>query len=407
MEEFIINCSPGVSGDMLLGALFDLGVPQNVIEKPFSDLGLRELYSLSFIEKKSKSIRGIKAQINVKDNPLRRDWRSIKELISKGNFTIELEKKIIEVFQILAEAEGKVHGIDPEDVHFHEIGSIDSLIDIIGVCTAFHFLKPKRIYSNLPTLGNGFAQTEHGKITIPSPAVIELVTKNNIKICQKFDSEEGELSTPTGVALLICLVDSFEIPYTYSINSYGVGIGDRKISCPNLTRVLNINSFYKNSFTGKISPQYEEICIQEAWIDDQSPEDIASFVKILRDEGAYDVSYKSINMKKGRIGYSLTAILPIDKEEYFRDLWFNQSNTIGLRERRQGRWTLLRRKGKCMTDYGQLNFKQIINSNGEYQLKPESDEIISLQKEHKKSAEEIRKIINKSIQEFLPIENWE
>ena len=409
MEEYFIDCAPGISGDMLLGALNDLGVPQDVIEKPLTSLGLENFYNLCFNEGKSSSIRGIKAQIEVVDNHIRRDWRSIRELIIKGSLQIELEQKIISVFQSLAEVEGKVHGIDSDEVHFHEIGSIDSLVDIIGVCAGFNYLKPKFVYSNTPTLGKGSAQTEHGKISIPSPAVIELVTKNNLRIRADADSEDGEFSTPTGIALLLCLADSFIPPSEYYINSYGVGIGSREFPFPNITRVLRIKSLNKsraldnNNFN---SPKYEEICIQEAWIDDQTSEDISSFVETLREEGALDVSHTAVNMKKGRIGYSLTVILPIEKEEYFRDLWFKHTNTIGIRERRQGRWTLLRRKGYCQTSLGKLNFKQAIKPNGEFKLKPENDEIIMLQKKHKKSADEIRRIINETMGEFTPFEEW-
>ncbi len=408
MKEYVIDCSPGVAGDMLLGALNDLGVPQGIIEKPLIDLGLENFYRLSFEECKSASIRGIKAKVQSLDNSIKRDWRTIRELIIKGNLKVDLEKKIISVFKILAEAEAKVHGINYEDVYFHEIGSIDSLVDIIGVCAGFDYLNPKLIYSSTPTLGKGFALTEHGKISIPSPAVLELVTKSNLKICNNTNFNDGELSTPTGIALVLMLTDSFKGPSEYHINSYGVGIGSKKLAFPNLTRVLKIKSldqeqtFYENN-----SPKFENICIQEAWIDDQSSEEISSFVEMLRAEGALDVSFSAINMKKGRLGYALTVILPIEKEVCFRELWFNQTNTIGLRERRQGRWTLLRRKGQYKTSFGNLEFKQVIKSNGELKLKPENDQIYLLQMKYKKSADEIKKIINETREDFIPYEEWE
>ena len=410
MEEYLIDCAPGISGDMLLGALYDLGIPQDSIEKTLISLGLKEFYKLSFNEAKSSSIRGIKTQIEVVDNSICRDWRGIRDLIIKGNLEVDLEKKIISVFQSLAEAESKVHGIDCNDVHFHEIGSIDSLVDIIGVCTGFYYLKPKIIYCNIPSLGKGFAKTEHGIISIPSPAVIELVTKNNLKICSNSTQIDGELSTPTGIALLLNLIDSFEYPHEYQINSYGVGIGSRKLSYPNLTRVMRINSEDKKTTRKKnklSSPKFAEICIQEAWIDDQSSEEISSFVQILRKEGALDVCHNTINMKKGRIGHAVKAILPIEKEDYFRNLWFTLTNTIGIREERQGRWTLLRRKGYCITDFGKLQFKQVMLPDGRIKLKPENDEIFLLQKKLKKSADEIKLIINKSMKDFIPTEEWE
>ena len=154
---------------------------------------------------------------------LQRTWKS-KELISNAHLENKLKQKIYEVFESLVIAEGKVHGIKSEDVHFHEIGAIDSLVDIIGVCAALNYLNPKKVYCNAPMLGKGFVKTEHGKLSVPAPAVVELLRTKNITVLSSFDQIEGELSTPTGIALLSNLVDYQEPPSSYSINSYGVGI---------------------------------------------------------------------------------------------------------------------------------------------------------------------------------------
>ena len=140
----------------------------------------------------------------------------------------------------LASAEGKVWH-QPEDVHFHEIGAIDSLVDIIGVCAAFNYLNPKKIYCNAPMLGKGFVQTEHGKLSVPPPAVIELIRKKYQSFIM-LSIYRGELSTPTGIALISNLVNCLQLPSKYSINSYGVGIGNLKLPFPNLVRVYRINS---------------------------------------------------------------------------------------------------------------------------------------------------------------------
>ena len=164
MEDLLIECSPGISGDMLLGAFFDLGVPKEEIEKPLIDLGLKDLYNLEFEESKSCSIRGIKTKVKDIDyNPMKRNWRSIRKIILSGHLEDKLKQIIYKVFESLATAEGKVHGIKSDDVHFHEIGSIDSLVDIVGVCAALNFLNPRKVYCNEPMLGKGFVQTEHGK----------------------------------------------------------------------------------------------------------------------------------------------------------------------------------------------------------------------------------------------------
>ena len=407
MEDIFIECSPGVSGDMLLGAFYDLGVPKKVIERPLFELGLTDQYSLEFKESKSCSIRGIKTKVkNIDCGSTKRNWKSIKELILNGNLEENLKQIIYEVFESLASAEGKVHGINSEDVHFHEIGAIDSLVDIIGVCSALNYLNPKKVYCNEPMLGKGFVQTEHGKLSVPPPAVIELIKQKNINVVSCFDSIEGELSTPTGIALLANLVNNLQPPSKYSIESYGVGIGNLIFPFPNLVRVYKINSFKSSSNNQQINPKCEEISIQEAWIDDQTPEDISNFVEKLRIEGAYDVSYQTINMKKNRIGFSIQVILPREKREFFRGLWFDYSNTIGVRERTQSRWILLRRRGECSTTFGNIKVKQTLKPDGSITMKPENDEVLRLELNHKKSSDEIRKIIEESSKEFKAFENW-
>ena len=407
MEEIFIECSPGVSGDMLLAAFYDLGVPKDLIEKTLVDTGLENLFSLNFREYQSCSIRGIKTEIKNLDQSTKRDWLTIKDLILKAHLEKKLQKRIFEVFESLALAEGKVHGINPEDVHFHEIGAIDSLIDIIGVCTSIEYLKPKKVFCNEPTLGKGFVQTDHGRLSIPSPAVIELLKGKDIEVFSSIDSIDGELSTPTGLALLFNLVDSFQIPYKYSINSYGVGIGSLKLPCPNIVRVLKINSTNEKFTDQKIGPRYEEISVQEALIDDQTSEDISNFLEILRNEGAYDVSCQTVSMKKNRIGFSIQVILPIYKQEHFRKLWFHHSSTIGLRERKQSRWILPRRRGECLTAFGKVKFKQTMKLDGVICIKPENDEILRLQIENKKTSQEVRNIIKESCGEFKSFENWQ
>ncbi len=406
MEEILIECSPGVSGDMLLGAFYDLGVPKDEIEKKLACFGLENLYYLNFRESQNCSIRGIKVDVEKVDQSTKRDWKSIKNLILKAQLEEQLKKRIYEVFESLAKAEGRVHGINPEEVHFHEIGAIDSLVDIIGVCTSIEYLKPNKVFCNEPTLGKGFIQADHGKLSIPSPAVIELLRKKNIKVISSIDSIEGELSTPTGIALLCNLVESFQIPYKYSIDSYGVGLGNLNLPCPNLVRILKINSSDENLIDQKISPRYEEICVQEAWIDDQTSEELSNLIEKFRKGGAYDVSSQTINMKKNRIGFSIQVILPIKKQEYFRKLWFEFSTTIGLRERKQARWVLLRRKGECLTTFGKIKFKQSMKPNGSIYMKPENDEILRLQIENNKTAEEVRNIIRESCKEFKAFEDW-
>ena len=401
MDEILIECSPGISGDMLLAAFYDLGVPQSVFEKPLIKLGLIQFFSLSFNESKSYNLRGIKSEVKVFKNNKKKKWKDIKKLILSGFLDKDLEILIIKVFELLAIAEGKVHGIPSDEVHFHEIGSIESLVDVIGVCAAINYLKPKNIFCNAPNLGKGSINVEHGKIPIPSPVVLELISNSKMNISSHYSIEE-ELSTPTGIALLLTFVNFFEFPSKYSVSSYGIGLGHKTLPFPNLLRILKINllEFKKNYFRN--SPVFEEISIQEAWIDDHSSEEIAFFIELMRQEGVLDISYKAINMKKNRIGFWLTAIIPTEKEAYFRQFWFQYTNTIGLRERRQGRWILPRREGECSTSFGKVKCKEITKPNGEIFIKPEHEEVMKLQNKYGKTALEIRNIISNTMKDFKP-----
>ena len=404
MDDILIDCSPGISGDMLLAALYDLGVPQIVFEKPLFKLGLKNFFSLAFHESKTSSLRGVKAEVNVLIKNKKKKWKDIKKLILSGLLEKDLESMIINVFEALAIAEARVHDVPADEVHFHEIGNTDSIVDIVGVCAAIHYLKPKNIFCNALNLGKGFINTEHGKIPIPSPVVLELISSRKIKICSKYSIDE-ELSTPTGVAVLSTLVNFFELPNEYSIDSYGVGIGHKTLPYPNLLRISKINLPKFKQIHSKNIPTFEEISIQEAWIDDQSSEEIAFFVEFMRQEGVLDISYKSINMKKNRLGFSLVAIVPTAREAFFRQLWFQYTNTLGLRERRQGRWILPRREGECVTSIGKVKCKEITKPNGEKVIKPEHDEVVNLQKKHHKSALEVRNIISNSLRDFKPFKD--
>jgi len=404
MDEIIIECSPGISGDMLMAALYDLGVPQDVFEKPFIKLGLKDFFSLSFYESQSCSLRGVKAEVNILKNNKEKKWKDIKKLILSGSLDRDLESMIIKVFELLAIAEGRVHGVPTDEVHFHEIGRIDSLVDIIGVCAAIYYLKPKNIYCNAPTLGRGCINSEHGKIPIPSPVVLELLSSSQINICSDCSIDE-EISTPTGISLLLTLVNSFKSPSKYSIYSYGIGTGHKTFPFPNLLRVLKIDVPKLKKVYFKNNPVFEEISIQETWIDDHTSEEIAFFVELMRQEGVLDISYKAINMKKNRIGFSLTAIVPTEREAYFRNLWFQYTNTIGLRERRQGRWFLPRREGESETLFGKIKCKEITKPNGEKFIKPEHDEVMNLQKKYHKTALEIKNIIRNTMKDFKPFKD--
>ncbi len=407
MKTLFVDCSCGVSGDMLLAGLLDLGVPIDVINTPLSLLGLDTSYSLEVTESKSFSLRGLK--VLVKDKELSKKysrWIDIRKLIKDSSLKTSLKKNILKVFEILANAEASVHGVHVNQVHFHEISSIDSIVDITGVCSAIDYLQIQSFYCNNPPAGSGVVETQHGLMPVPVPAVLELAKNHNIKLISD-NNVLGELTTPTGLALLIVLADFIDNPFTFDIDSIGIGLGHRNIGRPNLLRILllkedRIGSLQK-SCPGII---LQQVVLHQAWIDDSTPEDLACLTNQLNEHGAIDVVSYPICMKKGRIGVCLTSISSLEDAEKVRNIWFSFSTTIGLRENVEWRWILPRRTGICSTRFGEVLAKQVRRPDGKLTLKIEHDELARISLEQSMSIEEVRQKIILNLDTFLSDEDW-
>ncbi|KGG16472.1 MULTISPECIES: nickel pincer cofactor biosynthesis protein LarC [unclassified Prochlorococcus] len=407
MKDLFIDCSNGVSGDMLLSSLLDLGVPLEVIHKPLELLGLDDLYSLRVEESSSFQLRGLKLFVEDNDKSGKhRTWIEIRTLIDKSKLNKSLKKKIIKVFEMLAEAESIVHGVDIDKVHFHELGSIDSLVDIIGVCSLVEYLKLKSIFCNFPPAGSGFVETSHGILPVPVPAVLELAKKYNLKL-KTSDFSSGEVTTPTGFALIIALSDFFKQPNYFNINSVGIGLGHREIDRPNFLRVYLLENYDSELVSNSLNcARYEEVILQESWIDDSSAEDTSTLIDELRNSGALEVSSHSIQMKKGRMGLAITAISKKEDAANLRLIWFKFGTTIGFRERIEGRWVLLRRDGICSTRFGDVRVKQVQRPYGQFSIKIEHDELLRISLKEEISLEDARKEIILNTDTFSPIEEW-
>ena len=313
---------------------------------------------------------------------------------------------MLKVFGILAEAESCVHGIDIDKVHFHEIGCIDSLVDIIGVCAAIEYLKPKSIICGNPPAGSGFIETSHGQLPVPVPAVVELAKNHRVRLISN-DNLYGELTTPTGMALLIALGDSFQNPSFFDIKSIGIGLGQKDFNRPNFLRIFVLDGDILASNINILEEAcWEEVVFQQAWIDDSSPEDLALLSNQLRDFGAIEVISQSVQMKKGRLGVALTAIAKVNDKDKLRNAWLSYGSTIGLREHIQGRWVLPRRAGKCSTIFGKVIVKQVCRPDGKLTLKIEHDELIRICIDKSVSAEDVRNEVSKSLETFIAEEEW-
>ncbi len=402
MSALVIDCPTGLAGDMLLSAFLDLGVPESVVHEPMQALGLGNAYRFRVEQSDSGGLRGLRLTVMTQEsNPPHRSWFDLRQLISDASLSDGLKTNVLRVFEALAEAEATVHGCAPDQVHFHEIGAIDSLVDVIGVCAAVEALSPGSIYCNAPPVGHGRVTTAHGILPVPVPAVLELAQRHQIPLRTEDDFPAFELTTPTGIALMAVLADQFRRPSTMQVEGVGVGLGHRALDRPNLLRLIRIGD------ASRSEAGWQALVVQEAWIDDATAEELASLAEQLRLAGALDVVHGAVMMKKQRPGTSVIALTTPEHAAELRQVWWRHSSTIGLREREQGRWVLPRRRGKISTHFGIVRAKQTRRPDGSCTLKWEQDELQRLADESGLSTVELRDRLPQQAQVFMPDEDWQ
>jgi len=399
MAELLVDCPTGLAGDMLLAACLDLGVPQPVIEEPLAALGLADAYRLVVEEGRSGGLRGLRLQVEnaVEPQPHRR-WGALKELIRSAPLEEPLRQKVLAVFTTLAEAEAQVHGTPLEAVHFHEVGAIDSLVDVVGVCAAVTHLAPSRLLCRVPPAGRGTVVTAHGRLPVPVPAVLELARRHQLTLRSSEDLPTGELTTPTGLALMAVLADGFMEPDALTVEAVGIGLGHRSLDRPNLLRLI--------SSTSRAEACWQELVLQEVWLDDVTAEDLADLADRLRRDGALEVTTSPVLMQKGRPGVALAALVPSAAAEGLRRTWFTYATTLGLRERPQGRWVLPRRAGVCPSPWGEVRAKQVRRPDGRLSLKVEHDELRRVSLQAEQSIETVRMVVLSAADRFTATEDW-
>ena len=403
MKSILIDCSLGISGDMLASALLDLGVPHSIFLDNLVGLNIDKNYNLKFKEGDSEGIKGvvcIKNDIQFKE--LSRSLNDIKNLILDSGLNEYIKKKSIRVFEILAEAEAIVHGNEISDVHFHELGSMDSIIDIVNVCSAIDFLKPYKIYFSNPPSGKGIVSTSHGPLPVPVPTVVEIAKQKKIPLTVLDDKYFGEITTPTGIALIATFIDKFGQPDKINIKKIGIGLGSKNLYRPNFLRVLLIDMNKENNN----NPVCETVISQEAWIDDSTPEDIAVLIERLRSAGAIDVVCYSVDMKKNRKGISIQAIVYPKYQTLLREIWFNYSTTIGIRENKISRWILPRRTVSHKTKFGTVDVKQSMRPNGKILNKIEHKDLTQITLNTGIPIEEIRQELFIELSELYELDDW-
>jgi len=392
MRLALLDCPTGLAGNMLLAALLDLGVPAAVVHEPLAALGLARAYRLDLEERRSGGLRGLHlAVVSLEPQPPHRHWAELRQLLQQAPLDPPLRQRLLAVFGLLAEAEAAVHGHSPEQVHFHEVGALDALVDVVGVCAGLLHLGLEQLICSPPPAGHGTVATAHGVLPLPAPAVLEIARRRGVPLASAEGFPAAELTTPTGLALMACWATCFGLPPAHVPRQVGVGLGSRRLDRPNLLRLVLADGQRQDAGSAAAAePLQDTVVEQSAQIDDATPEDLAHLLEQLRLAGALEVFSQAIAMKKGRSAWLLTALARPSDAAALRQVWWQHSTTLGLREQWQQRWCLPRRQLELATALGPVRLKQARLPDGRWRSKPEHDDLVALSRQHGLPLAEVR-----------------
>ncbi len=344
-----LDCFAGVSGDMVLGALLDLGLPVEVLDEGWRILGLQGL-QLNVEKVQRGGLMGM--QVQVQGEGTIRNYREMKAIISDSALPAGVKGLSLKILHQLAKAEGDIHGVAIEEVHFHEIGGLDTIVDAVGAALGVsHFGWDTIICSSLP-LGRGWVEGGHGRLPLPAPATVALL--QGVPIVPS--PVEGETVTPTGAAIVTSLASGFGPLPEMEITGVGYGAGTRDgEGTPNLLRIIQ----------GVQEEKEEEgIWVLEADVDDMNPELLPYLNQLLLKEGALDAALIPIQMKKGRPGFTIRVLSTAPQRERLAQLMLQESTTLGVRMHQVERMTLPREEREVQTQYGPIKVKVAFDREG-------------------------------------------
>ena len=365
MKTLFIDCFAGIAGDMFMGAMLDLGVPLNAFENRMKGLRFHE-YEFDVKKTRKSGFAGTDAKVIVKHahhhehethghvfehghHHEHRGLREIEQIISAADLSDNVKNRSLKAFRLLAEAEGAVHGISPEEVHFHEVGAVDSIVDIVGAFVLLELSGVERVCASPVNVGCGTVECAHGILPVPAPATALLL--QGIPTFSK--GTPMERTTPTGALLLRVLADSFGAPPDGIVLGTGYGFGDRESDLPNLLRV----TLYEEAAAVDAPYSSGRVVVMETNIDDMNPQDYQVLEERLFAGGALDVFFTPILMKKMRPAVRLTCIAPVNKSETLGEIVLKNSTSIGVRWSEVNRMTLRRTVVDFESSLGKVSLK--------------------------------------------------
>ena len=368
MKTVYIDCIGGVSGDMLLGALVDSGVSQVALKEKLSELNLPG-FALDFFKVEKVGISATQAKVKVSDETTERHVPEIIHLIEVSSIASNIKKRSVRIFNRIGHAEAKVHGSSIEKIHLHELGGIDTIVDVVGVLIGFDLLNVDKVICSPLPLARGFIDSAHGRLPLPAPATLGLLAGVPVMSAEV----TGELVTPTGAALVTELANEFgELP-SVTIESTGYGAGERNRKIPNVVRLIIGDHVTKSNL--------EELLMLQTNIDDMNPEIYDYVSGRLYKAGALEVFTQSAGMKKGRPGILLSVLASRENAEDMRRIILQETTTLGVREFSVQRHSLPRNIHSVETKYGTIQVKAVDGLDYGLRYAPEHDDCVKAAQE--------------------------
>ncbi len=356
----------GISGDMTLGAFIDLGVPLKWLKGQFEALPVSG-FDLSVDTVTRNGICAKSVDVSVTDDAGSRNYKDITAVIENSTLSLKVKQTSLSIFEKIARAESQIHRCPKEQVHFHEVGGIDALIDIVGAALCFDYLGIEKVLASPIPLGSGFVTCRHGTLPVPAPATLDI-----LKGVPVYGTNIAhELVTPTGAAIIVTLADAFEEMPDLIIEKTGYGAGKRNLeTIPNLLRIV-IGT--EPVLSGKTSGGHQEdrIVMVETCIDDMNPEVFGFLMERLFERGALDVYWIPIFMKKNRPATMVKVLCPENLQEQVMDCILSETTSTGVRFYPAHRRMLPREPIIIKTAFGEIAAKQFIELDGSARIVPE------------------------------------
>ncbi|MBX3268113.1 MAG: nickel pincer cofactor biosynthesis protein LarC [Acidobacteria bacterium] len=366
MRTLYFDCFAGASGNMILGALLGLGLDRGELERRLAGLRI-ESFKLKAETVDRSGISSCHVDVIVPEIDTHRHLHHIEKIINEAELSDGVKARAIKIFTLLAEAEARVHGIEVKKVHFHEVGALDAIIDIVGACIGFEMLGIEQFAASKLHVGSGFVTMAHGKFPVPPPAVAELLKGKPI-----YSTEiEGELITPTGAAIISAVCESFGTIPEMSVEATGYGAGT--LEYKDFPNVLRLMVGEAAEFGKRPAKDHDDLVLMETNIDDSTPQAIGFVMERAFDLGALDCWFTPVQMKKNRPGVIVSVLASPESKDSLLEMLFAETTTIGVRISQVARISLDRRFETVNTRFGECRIKiamregRVINAMPEYE----------------------------------------